>query len=101
MMSRVRTLLHPLASLDRMITKRAAVVAVLTAVGTVAWAGCGSGTEDRYYCDGAGCYQCDAYGCSSVAPPPHAACTGASSCPAGSVCTASGCTTACSDAVPC
>jgi hypothetical protein len=96
-----RFLANPLRALDQMITKRAAVVAVLTAVGTVAWAGCGSGSDDRYYCDAAGCYQCDAYGCSCVAPPTHAACTGASSCAAGSVCTASGCTTTCSDAVPC
>ena len=82
-------------------TKRAAVVAVLAAIGAVAWAGCGSSNDDRYYCDNAGCYQCDAYGCSTVAPPSKAACTGASSCAAGSVCTATGCTTTCSDGVPC
>ena len=78
-----------------------AVVIVLAAIGAVAWAGCGSSNDDRYYCDSAGCYQCDAYGCSSVAAPTHQACTGAASCPPGSVCTASGCTTTCSDGVPC
>jgi len=82
-------------------TKRAAVGAVLAAIGAVAWAGCGSSNDDRYYCDNAGCYQCDAYGCSTVAPPSKAACTGASSCAAGSVCTATGCTSTCSDGVPC
>ena len=88
-------------SLDALITKRAAVVAVLAAIGTVAWAGCGSGDEGRYYCDAVSCYQCDGYGCSTVAPPVHKACTGATSCDPGSVCTASGCTVTCSDGVPC
>ena len=82
-------------------TKRAAVVAVLAAIGTVAWAGCGSSNDDRYYCDNAGCYQCDAYCCSTVTPPAKQACTGAASCAAGSVCTATGCTTTCSDSIPC
>jgi len=82
-------------------TKKAAVFAVLAAVGALAWAGCGSSNDDRYYCDNAGCYQCDAYGCSNVSPPAKQACTGASSCAAGSVCTATGCTTTCSDGVPC
>jgi hypothetical protein len=97
MMSRFPTL----PGLDALITKRAAVVAVLAAIGAVAWAGCGSGDEGRYYCDSAACYECDAYGCSTVAPPAKTACTGVSSCEPGSVCTASGCTTTCSDGVPC
>lgn len=80
---------------------RASMLALLAALGTVVWAGCGSGGETRYYCDSSGCYDCDAYGCSSVAPPAKKACTGASTCPAGSVCTGAGCTTTCSDAVPC
>jgi len=87
-------------SLSGRVSVRASI-AVMATLGTVAWAGCGSGDETRYYCDSAGCYDCDAYGCSSVAPPAKKACTGASSCPAGSVCTAAGCTTTCSDAVPC
>ena len=74
------------------LTKRAVVVAALAAIGTVAWAGCGSGEENRYYCDSAGCYECDAYGCSGVTPPTKKACTGATSCDPGSVCTAAGCT---------
>jgi hypothetical protein len=82
-------------------SKRAAVVGVLAAMGTVAWAGCGSGDETRYYCDSTGCYDCDAYGCSSVAPPTHQPCTGATSCDPGAVCTATGCTKTCSDGVPC
>jgi len=90
-----------LSSLESLFTKRAAVVGALAALGALAWSGCGSGDENRYYCDSAGCYECDAYGCSSVAPPTKSACTGSSSCPPGSVCTASGCTTTCSDAVPC
>ena len=64
--------------------KKAAVFAVLTAIGAVGALGspgCGSSNDDRYYCDNAGCYQCDAYGCSSVEPPAKQACTGASSWP--------------------
>jgi len=79
---------------DRVLTKRAAVAAVLAAIG-------GSGDEARYYCDSNGCFDCDAYGCASVTPPAHKACTGAASCSPGSVCTASGCTQTCSDGVPC
>lgn len=74
---------------------------VVAAVAAVAWSGCGPGDETRYYCDSAGCYECDAYGCSNVAPPTKTACTGQTSCPPGSVCTAAGCTVTCSDAVPC
>ena len=99
MMSRFASLASSMMA--RIGSKRAVVVGVLTALGTVAWAGCGSGDETRYYCDSTGCFDCDAYGCSSVAPPPHQACTGAASCGPGSVCTASGCTQTCSDGVPC
>lgn len=90
-----------LSSPDGLFTKKAAVVGVLAALGAVVWSGCGSDGDNRYYCDGAGCYECDAYGCSSVTPPSKQPCTGTASCPPGSVCTASGCTTTCSDAVPC
>ena len=97
MMSR----LAALPAVRSLITKKTAFVFVLAAIGTVAWAGCGSGDEPRYYCDDGGCYDCDAYGCASVTPPAHKACTGASSCAPGSVCTASGCAQTCSDGVPC
>lgn len=80
---------------------RTSIVGALAALGAIVWAGCGSSDDNRYYCDAAGCYECDAYGCSDVLPPAKSACTGAKSCPPGSVCTASGCTTTCSDAVPC
>ena len=82
-------------------SKRAAVVGILAAIGTVAWAGCGSGDEGRYYCDNSGCFTCDAYGCATVTPPAHKACTGSNSCGPGSVCTASGCTQTCSTGVAC
>ncbi len=104
MMSRLASLagsmLAPVSRASN-VSKRSAVVAALAAFGTVAWAGCGSGAETRYYCDSTGCFDCDAYGCSSVTPPAHQACTGAASCGPGSVCTASGCTQTCSDGVPC
>lgn len=29
---------------------------LVAAIGVVAWSGCGTGSEARYYCDGAGCY---------------------------------------------
>jgi hypothetical protein len=82
-------------------SRRSVIVGVIAAMGAVAWAGCGSSDDNRYYCDEVSCYECDAYGCSTVAPPAKAACTGATSCPPGSVCTANGCTTTCSDGVPC
>src|SRR4051794_28342379 len=104
MMSRFVSLAAPLRDRIRtssIVSKRAAVVGVLAAIGTVAWAGCGSGDETRYYCDNTGCFDCDAYGCSSVAPQPKSACTGSASCAQGSVCTSEGCSQTCSDGVPC
>lgn len=101
MMSRFPTLARVGALLSTKRARTRTTVVVLAAMGTVAWAGCSSGDEGRYYCDDSSCYQCDAYGCSTVAPPAKTACTGASSCPAGSVCTATGCTATCSDGVPC
>lgn len=74
---------------------------VLGALGALAWTGCGPGSETRYYCDGSGCFTCDAYGCSTVTPPAKQSCTGSSSCPEGSVCTASGCTVTCKDNSAC
>ncbi len=76
-------------------------IAALAVLGAVVWGGCGGSDDNRYYCDGDGCFQCDGYGCSEVAPPAKTACSGASSCAPGSVCTAIGCTTTCSDAVAC
>ncbi len=106
MMSRLASLAstldrnHPrVASLSR--AARTTVLGVLGAAVTVAWAGCGSEAGARYYCDSTGCFDCDAYGCSSVAPPAHKNCTGTTSCDPGSVCTATGCTQVCSDSVPC
>ncbi len=98
MMSRFASLASMMPSV---VSKKAAVVGVLAALGTVAWAGCSSGGDTRYYCDSTGCFDCDAYGCSSVSPPPHPTCTGSISCAAGSVCTANGCTQTCSDEIPC
>lgn len=97
MMSRFR----PRSPLDTLITRKTAVLFVLAAIGTVAWAGCGSGDETRYYCDTSGCYDCDAYGCSGVAAPPHRDCTGAKSCDPGQVCTSTGCATTCADDTQC
>ena len=81
--------------------RNAMVFGVLAAIGAVAWSGCGPGSETRYYCDAAGCFSCDAYGCSEVAPPAKPTCTGNTSCPPGSICTEAGCTVVCSDDVPC
>jgi hypothetical protein len=89
------------ATMGSIVSKRAAIVGALAVMGTVAWAGCGSGDETRYYCDSTGCFDCDAYGCSSVAPPTHTACTGSASCAPGSVCTSTGCSQTCSDDVAC
>lgn len=77
------------------------VIGVLGTLGVVAWSGCGPGDESRYYCDSAGCFTCDAYGCSPVNPPAHPTCTGNASCKPGSVCTATGCTTICQDDATC
>lgn len=76
---------------------------VLATLGVIAW-GCGPGgpgDEARYYCDGAGCYDCDAYGCSPVTPPVRSACTGTSSCKNGEICTSTGCTPPCSTDAQC
>jgi hypothetical protein len=76
------------------------VIGVLGTLGVVAW-GCGPGTEARYYCDGTGCFDCDAYGCSPVTSPAHPSCTGNSGCAPGSFCTATGCTSSCSTDANC
>lgn len=81
--------------------QRAAIVGALAAIGAIAFGGCGPGSETRYYCDGDGCFTCDAYGCSEVSAPAHPQCTGTASCPPGSVCTATGCTARCSDSSMC
>src|SRR5512143_4340555 len=83
------------------LARQAAVVGVLAALGAIAFGGCGPGGETRYYCDDKGCFNCDAYGCSSVSPPSHPACTGNASCPPGSICTANGCSTQCADSSTC
>lgn len=77
------------------------VIGVLGALGVVAWSGCGTGNEARYYCDSTGCFNCDAYGCSPVTSPAHPTCTGNASCAAGSVCTGNGCTATCSTDATC
>jgi len=58
--------------LNRKWTSHARAMAmVLTALGAFAWAGCGPAANGGdYYCDGTGCYQCDAYSCRSVSGPP-------------------------------
>ena len=99
MMSRFASLAASI--MPSFVSKRAAVVGALAALGTVAWAGCGSGGEARYYCDSTGCFDCDAYGCSAVSPPSHQACTGSSSCTAGHVCTVGGCAQTCSEEIAC
>jgi hypothetical protein len=73
----------------------ALVIGVIGTLGVVTWSGCGPGGETRYYCDSTGCFTCDAYGCSQVKSPAHPTCTGDSSCKAGEVCTATGCTARC------
>lgn len=75
--------------------------AVLAIIGVVGWSGCGPGSETRYYCDSAGCYTCDAYGCSNVSPPPKAACTGNASCKPNEVCTQAGCALVCENDSAC
>lgn len=70
-----------------------AASAVSAAAGTSI--GCGPSNSDRYYCDVTGCFQCDGYGCSSVAPPTPTQCTGSSSCTSGTTCTAAGCVQNC------
>ncbi len=81
--------------------RTASIVGALAALGVLVWSGCGSGSETRYYCDGDGCYNCDAYGCAKVTPPSKSPCTGDSSCAPGSVCTTAGCALVCSDGVAC
>jgi hypothetical protein len=73
----------------------------VTALGALAWSGCGPGSETRYYCDATGCFTCDAYGCSNVSAPPPQSCTGNASCPAGSVCTSLGCSFSCQSDATC
>ncbi len=69
--------------------------AALAATGVAILAeGCGPG-DTRYYCDSSGCYNCDGYGCHSVAPPSNTECTGNSQCAQNQICTSEGCTTVC------
>jgi hypothetical protein len=82
-------------------TKSAFAFGVFAALGVVTWSGCGPGSESRYYCDSDGCYTCDAYGCSNVAPPQHKTCSGQASCDPGQTCTATGCATVCKDDTAC
>lgn len=79
----------------------ALVMGVLGSLGVVAWSGCGSGSESRYYCDSTGCFTCDAYGCSPVNAAARPTCSGSSGCKAGSVCTATGCATSCQSDAAC
>lgn len=62
--------------------------------------GCGTG---NYYCDSSACYQCDGYGCHTVATPTVTPCTiaGDPVCTAPAVCTSDGCANACSADTPC
>lgn len=87
-------------SLSRRPFTRPLIVGLTSGLAWLAAVACGPSSE-RYYCDAAGCYQCDAYGCSAVAAPTHASCTGNASCPAGSVCTESGCAVQCVDDAAC
>jgi hypothetical protein len=80
---------------------KALVIGVTGALGVIVWSGCGSDHDERYYCDSAGCYECDGYGCAAVRGPAHPTCTGAASCKAGEVCTATGCTASCSSNAQC
>lgn len=82
-------------------TKSALVFGVFAALGVVTWSGCGPGSESRYYCDDDGCYTCDAYGCSNVAPPAPKACTGNASCAPNEICTATGCLATCATDTEC
>jgi hypothetical protein len=79
----------------------ALVIGVLGTLGVVAWSGCAPGDESRYYCDGTGCFTCDAYGCSQVDPPSHPSCSGNASCEPGQICTATGCRTTCGAETKC
>ncbi|MBX3229542.1 MAG: hypothetical protein KIT84_17010 [Labilithrix sp.] len=74
---------------------KALVIGALSTLGTLAWSGCGPGSEERYYCDNGGCFSCDAYGCSSVRPPKKTTCTSNASCKTG-ICTTAGCAETCS-----
>jgi hypothetical protein len=78
----------------------AGLVSLLSLAAAYVASGCGP-SDDRYYCDGSGCYSCDGYGCTTVAPPPAPACTGQASCPAGDVCTEAGCLESCTTADEC
>jgi hypothetical protein len=73
-----------------------AVVTTVGAIGAIAWTqgGCG-GPDTRYYCDDTGCYTCDGFGCTTVAPPAPQSCSGDLSCPAGDICTDKGCASQC------
>src|SRR5579883_773252 len=81
-------------------SRMAAVLGALSGLGALVWSGCGS-NDGRYYCDANGCYSCDGYGCTNVNPPTPQSCTGDSSCPAGSVCTTSGCEQTCNASSDC
>ncbi len=77
------------------VSRATAVAAALLGISVLSSTeGCGPG-DTRYYCDNAGCYNCDGYGCRPVTPPSPQACTGDTSCPQGQVCTVTGCETVC------
>lgn len=81
--------------------RRAAAGLMAGALGVVVWGSGCSDPQDRYYCDDTGCYSCDGYGCSSVQPPSATACTGASQCATGEVCTSAGCVKSCQQTSDC
>ena len=69
-------------------------VSLVSLVALSVAAGCSS-SESRYYCDDTGCYSCDGYGCTNVAAPTPATCSGQASCASGQVCTDVGCVKSC------
>lgn len=78
------------------------VLGALAAVGALAWSGCGSSGDGRYYCDTGGCYSCDAYGCTQVHAPSKPACKTSATCASGTVCTTNGvCSATCNADAQC
>ncbi|MFI5301423.1 MAG: hypothetical protein ACHREM_25330 [Polyangiales bacterium] len=61
---------------------------------------CGAGS---YYCDSTSCYQCDGYGCHTIASPTLTPCAiaGDPACIAPAVCTSAGCADACTTDAQC
>ena len=65
-------------------TSRFAAVALASAAfGAVMWSGCGPGSGSGYSCNDTGCFQCDGYGCSAVAPPAAVSCSSDKDCASG------------------